>query len=407
MLSIVFFPYYDGIYDIANHYEKDMTLNFDIRKKSLRIGILTVPLIKSGIVPLLNLVEIISQCSNKTFLITGNEGYSAFKNDPRVQCHGITTAVKPKTLLKIIYFLRVQFIQSYQVAKLSKQVDLWIFFLGEERQIIPLITAKLFGKKVILSSSGSSIICADTTNDPYRYFIRFFSHFCYYFSDAIIIYSERFIPLLGIQDIKRKIFIAHENFIDPTRFFLSCDISQRNNIIGFMGRFSPEKGILNFIEAANILHEHNPDIQFLIVGDGDQSEVLVNYIHSHNLDRNITLMEWVPHKSLPDILNQLKLLVIPSYSEGLPNIMLEAMACGTPVLASAVGAIPDVIIDQKSGFLLEDNAPDNIARKIHEIVSEYCLDDISTNERNTIHKDFLLAKTAEKYSSIIMKVLSS
>lgn len=384
-----------------------MTHTSKIHQKSLRIGILTVPLIKASIVPLSNLVELISQSSDKIFLITGNEGDSAFKNDPRVKCYSITTPLSPKSLFKIIYFLRVQFIQSYQIAKLSKEVDIWIFFLGEERQVIPLITAKFFGKMVILSSSGSSIICANTTYDPYRSFLRFFSHFCFNFSDAIILYSERFIPILGIQRIMGKIFIAHENFIDTTQFFMSCCISKREKIIGFIGRFSSEKGILNFIEAANILHEHNSDLQFIIVGDGNQREILVNYIHSHNLVSNITIMEWVPHNSLPDILNQLKLLVIPSYSEGLPNIMLEAMACGTPVLASAVGAIPDVIIDRQNGFLLEDNAPDNIARKIHEILSECCLDDISTNARNTIQKEFLLANTAEKYSSIIKKVLAS
>ena len=60
----------------------------------------------------------------------------------------------------------------------------------------------------------------------------------------------------------------------------------------------------------------------------------------------------------------LKLLVLPCYTEGLPNVMLDAMACGTLVLAISVGAIPDPIKNDETRFIMGDNSPECIARSV-------------------------------------------
>jgi len=83
---------------------------------------------------------------------------------------------------------------------------------------------------------------------------------------------------------------------------------------------------------------------------------------------------WVPHEELPKYLNDIKLYVLPSYSEGLPKATLEAMACGTPVLVTPVGGIPDVIKDGKTGFITEDNSSECIARNIIRALSHPNLD---------------------------------
>lgn len=95
----------------------------------------------------------------------------------------------------------------------------------------------------------------------------------------------------------------------------------------------------------------------LIGGDGELKESIAASLQEQGVTARVELPGWISHDDLPRYLNQLRLLVLPSYTEGLPNIMLEAMACGTPVLATPVGAIPDVIIDGRTGFVMDNMTP--------------------------------------------------
>ena len=91
---------------------------------------------------------------------------------------------------------------------------------------------------------------------------------------------------------------------------------------------------------------------------------------------------------VPDYLNKLKLLVLPSHTEGLPNIILEAMACGTPVLATRAGAIPDVIENGKTGFILENNSKMCIRENITDFINYKNKEEIVERSLKKVKKEF-------------------
>ena len=372
-----------------------------MNKEKANIGVVTWPILTAGVVPLQRLILVLHPLSNELHVITGGAARDIFvKAGHRVYLYLIEQDSTANTLLRVIRNISTQLKISWRLCRIARHVDFWIFFFGGPVLLLPMLTAKLLLKDVVLAFTGSAP--EDMRAQAGRFIskvVGFLIKINCIFSSRMVIYSESLIKTWGLEKYEHKIFIAHEHFLDFDKFKVQKPLNGRENLIGYIGRLSEEKGILNFIEAIPRVLETRGEAAFLIGGDGQlRSQVEENANKSNN---RVKYAGWILHNELPHYLNELKLLVLPSYTEGLPNIMLEAMACGTPVLATPVGSIPDVVKDGETAFIMKDNSAEGISRNIIRALTNPNLEKITTNALALVEKEFTYEAAVEKYRDIL------
>ena len=372
-----------------------------MKNRQRSIGIVTFPISEAGTIPLSNLIDILYSLSKDLYLITGNSGYTFFRDDKRLNIHRIRHGRHTSVCTRIVNYVFTQSRISCKLMKLSTSVDLWIFFIGGEGLVIPVLTAKLLRKKVLLVSAGSGVRVAQAERDPFTKVLAALQSITLNLVDRIIVYSQRIVEENDLGKYRYKISIARKHFLDFNKFKVHKQLDERASLVGYIGAVSKAKGIPNLLKAIPMVLNEKMDIQFLLGGAGDMEEELKTFLEEQNLERGAVFVGWIPHTNIPKYLNEFKLLVLPSYSEGLPNIMLEAMACGTPVLATPVGAILDVLRDEQTGFIMEDNSPESIARNVIRALNYPKLGEVAENARNIVGREYTHEAAVDRYRKIL------
>jgi glycosyltransferase involved in cell wall biosynthesis len=132
------------------------------------------------------------------------------------------------------------------------------------------------------------------------------------------------------------------------------------------GRLSPEKGISVLIEAAKRVIDAEPGARFAVFGDGTLQPALQRQIDAADLNGLFVLPGF--RSDLDQLMPCADLFVLPSFTEGLPNVVLEASAAGVPVVATAVGGTPEAVADGKTGFLVPPGDPVRLSERIAQLL---------------------------------------
>lgn len=357
-------------------------------KKSAVCIITYSPLGKAAVTPLSNLIKIFRAMGTEIYLISGGDLIEDIAPERNVHVLNVVSTYGPNPILRIFNHLCMQLKVLSYVLSTSFRCQTHIIFLGEVL-ITPLLALKIRRKKLILMLGITPSKEQFVTKRLFSELWLLFSNINARFADRLIVYSNKIIQDANLVRYRHKTVLAYEHSVDFTKFHIDKSLAERDYIIGFIGRLTEVKGIINFVKAISLLSEKKNKASFLIAGTGELYSEIERFIRANRLKSQVTLAGWIPHEDLPNTLNKLKLLVLPSYSEALPNVMLEAMACGTPVLATTVGGIPDIVKDGETGLLLNSNDPYHIAKKIAELIDDpELLEKVSKNAYKLVRNNF-------------------
>jgi glycosyltransferase involved in cell wall biosynthesis len=140
----------------------------------------------------------------------------------------------------------------------------------------------------------------------------------------------------------------------------------------FLGWLQQDKGVLDLVRAMPLVLRSVPDATFVLAGSGDADSV-ARLARSSGVEHALRLPGWVNGADKEELLRRADVFVLPSYYEGLPLGLLEAMACGVPAIATRVGGIPDVIEDRVNGLLVEPGEPQALARALVAMLTDEAL----------------------------------
>ena len=268
-------------------------------------------------------------------------------------------SIKNHFLRLIVKNTLIPYFEKYfQLKKIIKSLSPNILFAhGEDSELIAGFLKYNIKKVNVIHS-----ITDFPKNILYRLFLDYYSRKRFNYTLTVCSLLTRIPEKYGIKNavVKPGIEIEISNFNQAKEF-------DRNDIkIGYIGRMVKEKGLRELINALVILKLKYPNIKLILAGDGKYIDKLKSLAKKLLVENNIVFLGEVNDSR--NFYNIVEILVLPSYFEAMPLVLIEAMAAGTVAVASNVGCISEIIVDGYNGFLLSKVSPDLIAQSVIRLI---------------------------------------
>lgn len=232
-------------------------------------------------------------------------------------------------------------------------------------------------------------------------------------STKIVAVSQDLSDKIELMGINKDITVLR-NAVDISRFKPSknYDLRRQNKIedneilILFIGHLEPFKGIFELLDAFHVLVREHKNIKLMVIGEGHQEKEVKDKVSEYNLDDRVIFKGKVSPETIQYFYQMADIFTLPSYTEGLPLVVIESMACGLPVVVSAVGGIPEVVRDGENGFLVQPKNSNQLTQKLKILVEDSDLrKKYGSNALETVDDEFNIEKKVDELKSMYLEEL--
>ncbi|MHA1264587.1 MAG: glycosyltransferase family 4 protein [Candidatus Helarchaeota archaeon] len=248
---------------------------------------------------------------------------------------------------------------------------------GFPRMDLLAIFSKLFNIKMISHQSSSHLLKYNQFFEKYirsKISINFISRF-------LCITKAQIKQLRMLYGVPNQKIIFLPNVVDDEDFF---PINKRNarqhlkfslnkNYLLYVGRLEKEKGLLILLNAFKRLLEKNrlEYTELIFIGEGLFKQELIDICNQLEISEKVIFLGWLPRKELKYYYNACDLLIYPSFIEGSPLALIEAMKCGLPIIASDIPGLDELVIQNKTGLLFKAGSSNDLQEKIYKLLQNH------------------------------------
>lgn len=232
--------------------------------------------------------------------------------------------------------------------------------------------------------------------------------------DRIIVVNRRQGEYLISRGIRDRKMVLIQNGIDTDQFkkdgegetFQQLPCFQKDGFtIGYVGRLSGEKGITTLLEAMRRLMDRHDGLRLAVIGEGPLRGYLENYSRNLGLQKCVTFTGHID--DIKNVYKRLDLLVLPSETEGMPNVVLEALAMEVPVVATNVGGLPEIIESGSNGILVEPGDVEGLTQAIATLIMDGNLrKKFALEGRRTVCERFSFERRIRKEENVYRQLVS-
>jgi glycosyltransferase involved in cell wall biosynthesis len=231
------------------------------------------------------------------------------------------------------------------------------------RKSIFILTAALIKKKIILHIHPTHFFdFLISRKGLAKLYVLFVSQRVHCF----VVLTKDMQEKLRLLFPEKKIYLL-KNPVDITELRCPKAIPRAQNRLLFLGWFIPEKGVYELVDAVELLLNQKIDLELYFYGT-KQIDRLSSYVKRKQLQEKIHVNGWIDLPQKIEALYSATILVLPSHSEGIPNVILEAMATHTPIIATSVGGLSEILVDGLNAIISEPKDPVNLSQKIRLLI---------------------------------------